>query len=92
MTLNVLADAPAKPRWGSPCNGCGACCAAEVCRVGLAVYGDVPAPCPGMTFRAGRFWCEPVELADRLDWGWFLRLTIGIGVGCDMDDAAEVRQ
>lgn len=29
------ADAPPKPAWGAACNGCGLCCAAEPCPLGM---------------------------------------------------------
>jgi Fe-S-cluster-containing hydrogenase component 2 len=29
--------APPKPAWGAPCNGCGLCCAAEPCPLGMLV-------------------------------------------------------
>lgn len=88
----LLTVAPNKPRFGEPCNGCGYCCAAEVCEVGRAVCGpEVVAPCPLMEFdEAGsHFRCGAVRAADALDpfMGLFLRLKMGIGRGCDADDA-----
>ena len=29
--------APAKPAWGAPCNGCGICCLAEPCPLGIVL-------------------------------------------------------
>jgi hypothetical protein len=81
--------APEMPGYMQPCNGCGYCCAAEVCEVGKALHGEEQsAPCPSMRFRAGRFWCDAVALADEIspEHGFFLRLKMGIGVGCDCDD------
>lgn len=39
---------PEKPKYGDACNGCGACCAAEVCWIGKAVLQNEHAdgPCP----------------------------------------------
>lgn len=34
-TIFIQALAPAKPAWGMPCNGCGVCCLAEPCPVGM---------------------------------------------------------
>ncbi len=91
MTLNVIdtSHAPEKPRFGEPCNGCGFCCASEVCKVGLAMFGDdTPAPCPAMVYSDGRFWCGIVEAADATAPGpaTFLRLLLGVGLGCDSED------
>ncbi len=40
MSVRVIAiepQAPAKPALGQPCNGCGVCCLAEPCPVGILV-------------------------------------------------------
>jgi hypothetical protein len=87
VSLPVVPEhAPEKPREGQPCNGCGYCCAAEVCRVGLAVYGkDTPAPCPAITFHDGRFWCGVVESATP-KMKPIVELVLGVGFGCDATD------
>jgi hypothetical protein len=36
-TILIQALAPAKPDWGAPCNGCGICCLAEPCPVGMVL-------------------------------------------------------
>lgn len=36
-TIFIQALAPAKPPWGAPCNGCGVCCLAEPCPVGMVL-------------------------------------------------------
>jgi hypothetical protein len=35
--IRIEPDAPAKPAPGAPCNGCGLCCLAEPCPVGMLV-------------------------------------------------------
>ena len=82
----TLARAPEKPAYGTPCNGCGLCCAVEVCAIGKIAFGEVPAPCPGMLFDEGRFHCKLV-LVERLS-GMAPRIAtaLGIGKGCDADD------
>lgn len=83
MTLAVIGEAPAKPAFGEPCNGCGVCCALELCKYARCVHGDgVPAPCPSLIFHSGRYWCGLRDLATpeflpAFDFG------LGIGVGCD---------
>ena len=39
VTLLVEPGAPAKPGWGAPCNGCGVCCLAEPCPLGVVLSG-----------------------------------------------------
>jgi hypothetical protein len=34
-TIHIHPDAPSKPDWGAPCNGCGVCCLAEPCPLGV---------------------------------------------------------
>lgn len=88
-TFAMPQHAPEKPRHGQPCNGCGFCCAAEVCDLGLHVHGDeTPAPCPSLTFHDGRFWCGLIEFADHKDRSLSakLRFSLGVGFGCDADD------
>lgn len=78
-----------KPEFGSPCNGCGHCCAAEVCAVGVKALGEhAKAPCPLMRFHDGRWWCAVVEEAERVDIasGAHMKWRMGIGIGCDADD------
>ena len=81
----VIERGPEKPPWGATCNGCGYCCAAEVCPVGQKVYRTTQAPCPGLEFREGRFWCGAVKIADEIGRGPLIRLVLGIGFGCDSE-------
>jgi hypothetical protein len=74
-----------KPDFGSPCNGCGYCCINEVCKVGLAVYGEhVQAPCPGLKVGKDRYVCEVLSLVND-EQRAYLFFTMGIGAGCDSD-------
>lgn len=83
--------APEKPRFGATCNGCGLCCASEVCAIGLAALGDVAAPCPALRFDGAQFRCMVIETADQMSVGAsaMMRIRMGIGFGCDADDAGE---
>ena len=35
LVIYIQADAPAKPRLGQPCNGCGLCCLVAPCPLGM---------------------------------------------------------
>lgn len=70
------------PHWGEPCNHCGLCCQEEVCEIGLAVFGNASAPCPGLQVRERRYICSLLELASE-EMRPFLSFRLGIGAGCD---------
>ena len=40
--------APAKPAESAPCNGCGVCCAAEPCPIGMLVTGRRTGACAAL--------------------------------------------
>lgn len=49
---------PVKPAYGSPCNGCGWCCASEPCGIAREFIGsDGEGPCPALEHEGGRFVC-----------------------------------
>lgn len=77
--------APEKPEKGQPCNGCGFCCAAELCYAAELALGDVPPPCPLMSFRDGRFWCHLVETERAAGMEPLISKALGIGTGCCAD-------
>lgn len=91
--MSIVLPILSKPTFGEPCNGCGYCCQQEVCRVGLEAFGpNTQAPCPALVLRDGRTWCGVIEAADGMAGGAFgshMRLVMGIGLGCDADDAVE---
>ena len=84
--------APPKPRPGRPCNGCGVCCAAEPCPLGMLVSRRRHGACAALSWdEAGRrYRCGavaeprrfvrwlPAALARRLALRW-----ISAGRGCD---------
>lgn len=59
ITLHVESGAPAKPGWGSPCNGCGICCLAEPCPLGMVLTGRRRGRCAALrwTEEAQRYQC-----------------------------------
>jgi hypothetical protein len=86
--------APAKPAFGAPCNGCGVCCAAEPCPLGVLISGRRRGACDallwddaqrrhlcGAVAQPRRFlpWL-PSALAQRLARRW-----IAAAQGCDSD-------
>jgi hypothetical protein len=88
-------DAPAKPAPGAACNGCGLCCAAEPCPIGVLVSRRTRGACAALVWRgeAGAYRCGLVEqpaahLPPRLAWAAPLlrrlaRRFIAAGIGCD---------
>jgi len=74
---------PDQPAFGAPCNGCGLCCAREVCAIGRLAFGDVPPPCPGLTYAEGRLWCRLVLVEQAAGLAPVLATALGIGRGCD---------
>jgi len=93
--------APDKPALGAPCNGCGLCCAAELCPLGRVVFGKSRGPCPALVWRAAerRHHCGLVAAPrthlprlPRFLAPIFTRLArrwIAAGIGCDSDVSAE---
>ncbi len=84
--------APPKPALGQPCNGCGLCCAAEPCPLGMLLSRRRLGACVALqwvpaaaTYRCGvlvqpRRWLPwlPASWARRLAQRW-----IAVGAGCD---------
>ena len=79
-------NAPDKPKNGEPCNGCGYCCASELCVAAEIALGDVPAPCPLMRFKEGRFWCGLVLTEKENGMAPMIATSLGIGIGCLVED------
>ncbi|WP_211238741.1 hypothetical protein [Roseivivax isoporae] len=82
-----------KPPHGSPCNGCGGCCADQRCPLGRLVFGP-GGRCPALEMRFPAFTCGLVESpekhaphvvrthgADRA--AKAAAILIGAGLGCD---------
>ena len=82
---------PEKPPFGAPCNGCGMCCAVEVCQLGVQAFGAIAAPCPALQFYQGRFWCGLLFLEYEARRQGIIALplieqALAIGRGCDAED------
>jgi len=88
-------QSPAKPPLGAPCNGCGLCCAAEPCPLGIALTRRRRGRCVALQWDEDgrRHQCgalaDPRAHLRALRWlpmPWLQRLVrrwIGAGVGCD---------
>ncbi len=95
QVLHVQPGAPPKPAVGAPCNGCGLCCLAEPCPLGVLVSRRRQGACAALRWdgRAGRYLCGMVAapgdvLGPRWRWaapllGRLARRWIAAGTGCD---------
>ncbi|MBX3606352.1 MAG: hypothetical protein KF788_13820 [Piscinibacter sp.] len=80
--IRVHADAPLKPAPGADCNGCGVCCLAEPCPLGMLLSLRRTGACRMLRWDdgAGRYRCG--ALAAR-GWAPIVRRWIAAGRGCD---------
>ena len=85
---------PSKPRSGEACNGCGLCCAMELCVAGEIAFPGAKAPCPGLkiTPDGTRTYCQLVMVEKAHNLQPMLQTALGIGVGCTMPDEPEEDQ
>ena len=92
--IRIHADAPPKPDFGTPCNGCGVCCSAEPCPLGALLSRRLRGPCKALEWDASqaRYVCGALACPERhLRWlptGLARRLVqrwISAGSGCDAD-------
>ncbi|NIC41688.1 hypothetical protein [Aquabacterium sp. A08] len=93
QTIHIHPEAPPKPAWGAPCNGCGVCCLAEPCPLGMLLSRRRRGACVALRWAdpAGRYECgalsRPVEVLGALGRlpvvrRWVARW-IAAGRGCD---------
>lgn len=86
-------ELPKKPRAGAACNGCGLCCAVELCEIAEVAFKGASAPCPALkiTPDGSRSYCELV-IAERAGVAAgllkepLIANSLGIGLGCGMPD------
>lgn len=95
--VHLHALAPAKPHTGAACNGCGLCCAAEPCPLGMLLSRRRRGACAALRWspRERRYLCgalaEPGLWLPWLPSRWarsLVRRWIAAGVACDADLAA----
>lgn len=101
QTIWLQPAAPAKPPVGAPCNGCGLCCLAEPCPLGVWVSRRRTGACVALQWSdaGNRYLCGMVvDPARHTGWThpWAVRAVsalarrwIASGVGCDADVTAE---
>ena len=101
QVIQIHPAAPAKPPAGAPCNGCGVCCAAEPCPIGVLVSGRRRGACAALLwnsdatlYRCGLVGAPhtvlpwlPAPLAPLL--GRLARRWISAASGCDSDLVVE---
>jgi hypothetical protein len=97
-TVMLRIDAPAKPPAGAACNGCGLCCAAEPCPLGMLLSGRRQGRCRALQWRAAdaRYVCgvlvQPRRWLPWLPAAWAQRLArrwIAASQGCDAELRAD---
>ena len=92
QVIHIQPLAASKPPVGMPCNGCGLCCLAEPCPLGVLLSRSRKGPCKAVQWvEADRqYRCGALGQADasrgiaRLK-AWVVRRWIAAGVGCDCD-------
>jgi hypothetical protein len=100
-TIHIHPAAPAKPPEGQACNGCGVCCLAEPCPVGVLVSRSRQGACSALVWHEAesRYRCgivtEPEQfmaprwlaaLAKRFSPRW---IAAGHGCDCDLEVGAQ---
>jgi hypothetical protein len=98
IRIEIHPEAPPKPAWGAPCNGCGVCCLVEPCPLGMLLSRRRHGACAALRWKPemGRYVCgmlsEPLQVlgwrgaAGRAMAPLLQRLTrrwISAGAGCD---------
>jgi hypothetical protein len=92
--IHLHPAAPAKPPLGAPCNGCGACCAAEPCPLGVWLSRRRRGACVALSWQAGDGLYRCGALAEPARWlPWLpaalarrlVRRWIAAARGCDAD-------
>jgi len=95
QVIHLHAEAPAKPAYGAPCNGCGVCCASEPCPLGMLLSTARKGACKALRWddARSRYVCGVVSaphtvLPGRLRGfapllGKLARRWISAGSGCD---------
>ena len=90
--IPIHADAPPKPAWGQPCNGCGVCCLVQPCPLGVVLSLRLHGACRMLQWSAvqRRYVCGALVRTQR--WPLARRIVqrwMAAGQGCDCDIELE---
>jgi len=91
--IHIEPEAPSKPAVGAPCNGCGVCCLAEPCPVGMVLSLKRRGACRMLRWsdEETRYFCGALNTAPPL-LKPLLRRWISAGTGCDCTLEAAVER
>lgn len=91
--VQIHPAAPAKPAEGAPCNGCGLCCLAEPCPLGILLSRRRHGACVALRWSdaQGRYLCGALDEPEAVLGRWarwplvsaWVRRWIAAGQGCD---------
>ena len=90
QTIHLHRQAPVKPAEGQPCNGCGVCCVAAPCPLGMLLTQRLGGRCRLLRWDedAARYACGALLSAPAAAQG-LVRRWIGAGAGCDCNLTAH---
>jgi len=95
QVILLRVEAPAKPAFGAPCNGCGVCCATEPCPLGVVISRRRTGTCDALVWdeEDNRYSCGAIVnpqavLPRKLAWlapsfTVLAKRWIAAGKGCD---------
>lgn len=101
QVIRIHPAAPAQPALGAPCNGCGVCCLAEPCPLGMVISRKRSGACDALRWDEGLlvYRCGAITDTARVlgpRWAWAAPLLrrlaqrwIAAGVGCDASLRSE---
>ncbi|MFG6465888.1 hypothetical protein [Roseateles sp. BYS87W] len=81
--IEIQPAAPAKPTVGAPCNGCGVCCLAEPCPLGVLLTRRLHGACAALQWDGTRYRCGALDERAGPLRRWWVRRWIAAGQGCD---------
>ena len=81
QVIRIHPESPPKPALGAPCNGCGVCCLAEPCPLGMLLSRKRSGACVALRWSDTdlHYRCGAVDGP----WGFLARRWISAGTGCD---------